>query len=261
MSTMLSEEEQFLLLPKAIVNPARASVYERLFFRLKEDSMLCSSIENNPDILLKLIEDYAPSQSSVDQRREQYSEIVQRFSEGNPACVLYFGVEEDCGYSIIYLSKEFARIKPDVRVYAVYDITRISRRDLLMVNLLMKLSGIKQIQIFDAVSTLESFLADLNRNHRFEWVILNHENNTKDIDNVKMLETLSLIQPRMTMLKVNDFSDEGDDLETYLLSTPMIKRLYSMEFSVSKYLGRWNLLYDKVSDMPKLYKCTEFLDS
>lgn len=251
---------QLLTVPKDFVSPLESSVYEELQDHLTKDQI--ARMDKNPAAILDFLQKFCPAHLPVKKRDQQYAELVTRFSQERPTMILDFAAEEDYGYSLIYLANEFAKIKSDVRIYVVYDITMVNRDQFDVINKLILLAGIPQIVVPFTLNTSDALLLELSKKIRFEWVILNHESEQKDLQIVKMFESLSTIQPRVSLMRINDFSGETD-LQQYLLSSPMIKQLYSAKLRNSKYSGRWNLLYDEVSCKNcknTIYKCTDFLD-
>ncbi len=262
MSAISSENVlDFLSLPTNKSNTGKKdSKYEKLLSRVNAlDNTL--TVKEQRQAILKLIDEMLPSEPLLKERISQYDNVAQLFRTEKPVCILFYGVEEDCGYSLLYLAMKFLECKSDFRIYAAYDLTKISCSDANIINSVIASSEIKQIKTYYSHQASANFLTELSEKHRFEWIIINHQDRFNDVDNVKMLESLSLVQPGIALLKINDFSIDTD-FEDYLLNSPMVKQIYAAKFKNSKYSGRWNILYegDDSSENPKLYRCADFLD-
>lgn len=258
---MLSQNiTEIPLLPDKI-NSAQASVYEKIYYHLKHEANV-EDFRNDPEAILDLIESFAPPVAQLADRQAQNKQVVELFKKEKPANVIHYAIEQDCGYSVIWLTQQFSKINPDVNVFASYDRSSISSRERQMVNYLINLSGLTQIKTFLTSSTSEEFLLSLGREYRLEWIIINHETNKKDIRHLKMMETLCLIHPGVTVFRLNDFTSEPD-FGSYILSSPMMRRVYGCSYDEKEHCGLWNLVYTKIgdADKPAFYTCSDILDT
>lgn len=262
MSATSSENvSEFFFLPEKSINADEdCSLYEKPYSRVKALNDP-STLKGNPEAILNLIDELKPPEFSRDQRINQYDNLVKLFKRDHPVCILLFGVEEDCGYALLYLAMKFLQYSSNFMIYGAYNLSQISRSNANMINAIVTLSGIEQIKTYFSPEPSANFLAQIARKHRFEWIIINHQDRFSDVGNVKMLESLSLVQPGISLLKINDFSQETD-FEDYLMSAPMTKQYYAVKFKNFKYSGRWNLLYkeDDSSTNQMLFHCIDLLD-
>ena len=172
MSAISSENVlDFLSLPTNKSNTGKKdSKYEKLLSRVNAlDNTL--TVKEQRQAILKLIDEMLPSEPLLKERISQYDNVAQLFRTEKPVCILFYGVEEDCGYSLLYLAMKFLECKSDFRIYAAYDLTKISCSDANIINSVIASSEIKQIKTYYSHQASANFLTELSEKHRFEWII------------------------------------------------------------------------------------------
>ncbi|GMG24125.1 unnamed protein product [Ambrosiozyma monospora] len=236
-----------------------------------------SSLQDNPQALLSTIKNLGSAfdpdaYHKYDKLNRHFKPLLKVFKKYQPDEIMFVGVQFDLAFSLIYLAWQFRKITKKFNIFAMLTTTSMNQDEISVFQRLIDLSGLSQNITLYKGQTKYQNLVQL-RDYHFDWVLVNHSNESKDLEYLKILETLSLVQPGLLLSKVNEENVSKSLFNMYLLACPISKRrLLANNRSVSRSqnsedlraTGRWNLTYkviEKDEFGPVLFKCADFLDA
>ncbi|OWB71738.1 hypothetical protein B5S31_g1431 [[Candida] boidinii] len=272
------------------------------------------SLRNNPLSILSTIELFSNTTLNGSKiSKKHLNKISKQFEKSLPITIVQTGIEKDYGYSLIYLINEYIKIfeknnyesKPSFIFYAFELNSRsinIDNRttnnkktesddesvDDNLINYLIELAGFKDyVKIIRKPSIFQCFtsLIELlnNKNTKLEMFLYNCniKNEKNDLIELRMAESLGLIEPGITVIRLDDYSLNKNDFDesnsiyySYLLGSPNDRRHFInqrkfndsnellQDYHLPNYPGRWNIIYEPLDDNdPCFVKCADFLDS
>ncbi|ODV87858.1 hypothetical protein CANARDRAFT_193880 [[Candida] arabinofermentans NRRL YB-2248] len=168
------------------------------------------------------------------------------FQSTTPDSILHIGTERDFGYSLLCLSNFFHKKSPNFKINSLINTTHLSEGQIQLIQYLVNLSGLSEINLIFTSNVADTLSSFTEEGQHFDWIIINHMSPIADLEYLRMLESIGIIQPRSVIFKTGDYS-KNSDLKDYLLGAPSFRRQFNSVNS-TWYTGRWNLIYKSMND-------------
>lgn len=246
--------------------------------------------------------------------KKHLNKISEQFEKSFPTTIVQTGIEKDYGFSLIYLINKYIqkfeknnyKTKPSFTFYAFELDSRsinIDNRttntnthkdsddesvDDNLINYLIELAGFKDYvkiirkpSIFQCFTSLIELLNKKNTKLEMFLYNCNIKNEKNDLIELRMAESLGLIEPGITVIRLddsslnkNDFDESNSIYYSYILGSPNDRRHFInqrkfsdsnellQDYHLPNYPGRWNIIYEPLDNNdPCFVKCADFLDS